>query len=221
MTKHSALLAAAILLTLAACDRPLTAEYTATEAPNRLTIDDASRNYTLRFAPGSASLARGEVEHLDRLVASGEIGGHDRITISPAGPPALAARRSETVAAVMLNHGMTVAAARLGVVPPDSAILEVERYLVSLPPCPNWSKPPSSDFTNMRMSNFGCATATNFGEMVANPADLAGGRPLGMAAGAPAAAAIARYNADKVVLPTANSALPIAAPTNAAPGAAN
>jgi hypothetical protein len=57
--------------------------------------------------------------------------------------------------------------------------------------------------------------------MVADPADLASGQPLGMAAGQPAAAAVYRYNTDKVVLPTPNSALPIAASTNAAPGGNN
>jgi type IV pilus biogenesis protein CpaD/CtpE len=103
-------------------------------------------------------------------------------------------------------------------VPRDSAIVEIGRYLVSTPPCPNWSSAASSDFTNLHPSNFGCSTATDFGEMVANPTDLVSGQPLGMAAGQPAAAAVNRYNTDKVVLPTANSALPIAAPTNAAPG---
>jgi hypothetical protein len=57
--------------------------------------------------------------------------------------------------------------------------------------------------------------------MIANPADMASGRPLGLAAGQPAAAAVNRYNTDKVVLPTANSSLPIAAPTTAPPGGGN
>jgi hypothetical protein len=39
---------------------------------------------------------------------------------------------------------------------------------------------------------------------------LAGGLPLGAGAGQPAAAAVNRYLNDKVELPTANTALPIA-----------
>jgi type IV pilus biogenesis protein CpaD/CtpE len=104
------------------------------------------------------------------------------------------------------------------VVPRDSAIVEIGRYLVTAPRCPNWSGPASSDFGNVHYSNFGCATATNLGQVVASPADIASGQPLGLVAGQPAAAAVNRYNTDKVVLPTANSALPIAAPSNAAPG---
>jgi pilus assembly protein CpaD len=121
----------------------------------------------------------------------------------------------------MLRHGMTVSPVALAAVPRDSAIIEVGRYLVTLPPCPNWSGPAAADFSNMRSSNFGCATASNFGEMVASPADLASGQPLGPAEGMPAAAAVYRYKTDKVVLPTPNSSLPIAAPQTGAPGAGN
>src|ERR1019366_6262420 len=101
---------------------------------------------------------------------------------------------------------------RLGDVPANRAIIETGRYLVSLPPCPNWSKWPPDDFTNTLASNFGCATVTNLGHMVASPADLAQGRPVGLADAIPAAAAVQRYQGDKVVLPAAVSLRPIAAP---------
>jgi pilus biogenesis lipoprotein CpaD len=213
-------IAAALLLTLAACNSPVT-DYTVAEAPNQLTLNDASHSIVVHFAPGSDRLVRGEAERLGGLVAIGEIGPRDRISVSPSGPPALAARRVVTLSAQMLRYGMTVTDVPLAEVPRDSAIVEIGRYLVSTPPCPNWSGPPAADFTNMRYSNFGCSTATNLGEMVANPADLSSAQRLGMAAGQPAAAAVYRYNTDKVVLPTANSSLPIAAPTSAAPGGNN
>lgn len=54
----------------------------------------------------------------------------------------------------------------------------VRRYVVSLPGCPNWSKPPGHDYYNHVSSNFGCATATNLGLMVANPSDLITGQEL-------------------------------------------
>ena len=220
MHKNPTLFAiAAAVLVLTGCDGAVTADYTSNEAVNQLTIDNASHHFTLRFVRGTARLIPGEAERVGRLIASGQIDGHDRLTVSPAGPPALAARRVETLNSLMLRYGLTVAEMPLGEVPRDSAILNVDRYLVSLPACPNWSKPPASDFTNMRMSNFGCATVSNMGEMVANPADLVGGRPVGLAEGKPAAAAVNRYSNDKVELPTANAALPIAAPSTAAPGA--
>lgn len=210
-------LAAAFLAMLAACNSPVT-DYTSAEAPKNLTVNDASHSIIVRFVPGSERLARGQADELARLVATGEIGPSDRISVSPSGGYALAARRVTTLASLMLHYGLTVSAVPLAVVPRDSAIVEIGRYLVSTPRCPNWSGPASSDFGNVHSSNFGCATATNFGEMIANPADLASGQPLGLAAGQPAAAAVNRYNTDKVVLPTANSSLPIAAPSSAPPG---
>ena len=75
------------------------------------------------------------------------------------------------------------------------------RYVVTLPPCPNWSKEPSYDFDNSTHSNFGCANVGNLGRMVASPSDLAAGRPLEPAAGMPAAAAVNRYLSDKVIPP--------------------
>ncbi|HEY1798459.1 MAG TPA: CpaD family pilus assembly lipoprotein [Stellaceae bacterium] len=210
-------IAAALLVTLAACDAPVT-DYTNAESPNNLTLHDVSHSLVVHFAPGSDRLARGEAQRLGRLVATGEIGAHDRISVSPAGPPALAARRVTTLASEMLRYGLTIGEVPLAVVPRDSAIVDIGRYLLTTPPCPNWSGPASSDFGNVHYSNFGCSTATNLGQMVASPADIASGQPLGLAAGQPAAAAVNRYNTDKVVLPTPNSALPIAAPASAAPG---
>jgi len=100
----------------------------------------------------------------------------------------------------------------------DRAIIQSGRYMVSLPSCPNWSKQPSLDFTNANSSNFGCATASNLGMMVAYPADLAEGRPVGYADAIPAAAAVQRYQAEKIILPTSANITPIASTTSAAPG---
>jgi pilus assembly protein CpaD len=90
-------------------------------------------------------------------------------------------------------------------VAPNQAIVESVRYVVTLPPCPNWSKTPPLRYTNTHASNFGCADAVNLGLMVASPADLAEGRPLAAADGTPAAAAVNRYLNDKVTLPSATS----------------
>ncbi len=220
MKNTLSLIASALLVALAACNSPVT-DYTTAEAPKNLTLNDASHSILVHFLPGSDRLARGEPERLRQLVATGEIGPHDRISVSPSGVPALAARRVTALSSEMLRYGIIVSTVPLAQVPRDSAIVDIGRYLVSMPACPNWSSPPAADFTNMRQSNFGCANVTNFGQMVADPADLASGQPLGMAAGQPAAAAVNRYNTDKVVLPTANSSLPIAAPASAAPGAGN
>ena len=102
-----------------------------------------------------ALAAAGEVARLARLVASGEIARSDRISVAPAGPPVLAAHRVARIGYEMLRYGITVGTVPVAEVPRDSAIVEIDRHLVTLPPCPNWSSPAAADFTNMKNSNFG------------------------------------------------------------------
>lgn len=213
------LAAAALLLGLGACGLPVN-DYTAAEADTRLAVTDASHRVTVRFIRGSDRLAPGEARRLHDMIARGEIDGRDRVLVSPSGAPGIAERRFAALHREFLHDGIVVAAQPLADVPRDAALIEVGRYLVTLPRCPNWSKPAAADFTNMPLSNDGCATASNLSLMVANPADLAGGRPLSPGDGKPAAAAVERYLADKVQLPAVNTALPIPAAATAAPGAA-
>ena len=77
--------------------------------------------------------------------------------------------------------------------------LVLERYLVTLPPCPDWSRQSGTDFANLPHSNFGCATETNLGLMVAEPRDLVRGRGLAPADGVQQAEGIVRYRTGKVV----------------------
>jgi len=78
----------------------------------------------------------------------------------------------------------------------------VRRYAVTLPGCPNWSKPPGHDYYNHVSSNFGCATASNLGLMVANPSDLRTGQKLEPADPYYNTALMKRYrDGEKVPLP--------------------
>jgi pilus assembly protein CpaD len=208
---------AAILLALAAC-RPGVAEYSEVEAPKQLTLDNASTRIDVRFAPGSSQLLAGDAARLRRLAAGGNIAPSDRVIVSAAGGPGLAAARFETIAAELLHYRVVATQLPGGTVPANRAIVQTGRYLVTTPPCPNWSKASATDFTNTASSNFGCATATNFARMVASPADLAEGRPLGLADAIPAAAAVQRYQSDKVVLPTGAAVGPIAGSAAPPPG---
>lgn len=74
----------------------------------------------------------------------------------------------------------------------------VDRHLVVLPPCPDWSRRSGTDFANQPHTNFGCAVQTNLGLMVAEPRDLERGRPLGPADGTREAEAIVRYRTGEV-----------------------
>ena len=208
----------AIALALAAC-APGAAEYTKSEAPNRLQVDGAASQLAIAFAPGSARLAAGEAARLDRLVANGGIQRADRVAIAASGPPALADARVAAISSRLLRWGIAADARPIAAVPTNRAVVMVGRYAVTLPPCPNWSMPRANDFTNEPPSNFGCATAVNLGLMVASPGDLAQGRSLAAADGKPAAAAVDRYLNDKVVLPEEVTLGPIAASPSTPPPA--
>jgi pilus assembly protein CpaD len=199
----------AIALVLAAC-APAAAEYTKSEAPNRLQVEGAVSTVEIAFVPGAASLSAFQGARLDRLVAAGAIRPADRVIVAASGAPALAAAREAVVASRLLRWGIVADARPLSAVPPNRAIVTVGRYAVMLPPCPNWSMPRANDFTNAPPSNFGCATAVNLGLMVASPADLVAGRQLAPVDGKPAAAAVERYLDDKVTpLPTEANLGPI------------
>jgi pilus biogenesis lipoprotein CpaD len=202
MNKHPHLVAGALLLALAACT-PLAAQYTASEAPKNLVVDNASSRIDLRFAPGSSRLYPRDAWRLRVLAANGTIAPSDSVTVAAGGGPRLAAARFATISSALLSYGITARPQQLAGVPANVAILETGRYLVTLPACPDWSKEATVRFTNSPASNFGCATAVDLGMSVANPADLAEGRPAGLAEGEPASTAVDRYLAGKVALPTA------------------
>src|SRR5207253_10868873 len=176
------------------------AEFTRSEAPNRLRLDDASVRVDVRFAAGSARLLPGDAQKLRAMAASGVIAPNDRVQVAMGGGPGLVAARLDTIAAELVPYAIIVTALPLAGMPANLAIVEVGRYLVTLPPCPNWSKDPGADFTNSPASNFGCATTINIGRMAASPSDLVSGDPLGPAAGQPAVAAVQRYLTDKVTV---------------------
>jgi pilus assembly protein CpaD len=127
----------------------------------------------------------------------------------------LAARRNESVATFLAELGLADVATTTNAygeaVPADAGSgpeawgrnrrveLVLERYLVTLPACPDWSRRSGLDFDNQPLSNLGCATTTNLGLMVADPKDLVRGRPLDRADGVQQAEAIVRYRTGKVV----------------------
>jgi len=211
------LFAVGFVLTVSAC---LPAEYTDNEAPKNLTLDNASAHLDLRFAPGSSHLGARDAARLRAMAATGGIAPADRVTVAVGGSPALATARYEAIAAELLRYRVVAMPRIPAPVGPNQAIVESERYLVTLPKCPNWSKFPADRYDNAYPSNFGCANAVNLGMSVASPADVVEGRPLAMADGQPAAAAVNRYLNDRVQLPTAAAIGPLAAPSIQAPGGA-
>jgi pilus assembly protein CpaD len=201
----------AILLTLAiaAC----ATDYTKSEAPNNLRVDGAETRVDLSFVSGSARLSPGEAARLDRLIATGIIRPADRVAIAVAGPPHLAEQRAAGISSALLAYGIVADTLPLETVRANHAIIEVGRYAVTLPPCPNWSSPPNATYTNALTSNWGCAASTNLGLMVANPADLVSGRALAPADAVITSNAVKLYLADKVKTPPTPTASPFAPTT--------
>jgi pilus assembly protein CpaD len=201
-----------LMLGLAAC----VTQYSKSEAPNSLQVDEALSRVDLAFAPGSARLARPEA--IGQLVASGRLRPNDRVTIAAAGSPGLAEARAAAVSRQLLGYGIVADTVTGQTVAPNHAIIGISRYSVTLPPCPDWSQPPTYDFGNAHSSWYGCTDATNLGLMVANPGDLVSGRPLGPADGQPAVMAVERYRNDRIKQPPAPTASPFAAPTGGGGG---
>ncbi|HTV87453.1 MAG TPA: CpaD family pilus assembly lipoprotein [Stellaceae bacterium] len=193
--------AAGALLAVAAC-QPLPASYTAAEAPKAITLSNATAHFAVRFLPGSARLLPSDAVRLRAAIARGMIMPSDRVAVAAAGPPALAAARVATLTRELLRYRIVADAFAPAALPPNAAIIDSVRYLVTLPPCPNWSKPPGGDFTNTPPSNFGCATADNLALMAASPADLVRGRQLAPADGSVAERAAYLYERHAISEPT-------------------
>jgi pilus biogenesis lipoprotein CpaD len=204
MIKIGHSIAVPLILALGAC----ATDYSKSEAPNNLRVDGAETRVDLSFIPGSARLTRPDA--IQQLVAAGRILPADRVTVSAAGPPRLAEQRTAAISRALLAYGIVAEASPLEAPPANHAVIGVGRYTVTLPPCPNWSSPPTAAYTNAHNSNWGCAAATNLGLMVASPADLVSGRTLAPADGQPAVNAVQRYMTDRVKQPPAPTASPFA-----------
>jgi pilus assembly protein CpaD len=161
-------------------------------------VDDVQYFHAVRFLPDSSRLEGLERERLDDFLARLQAGPGD--TIRVAGGGAGDARRVETITAYLVHRDLQprVAAETSAEAPaPDMVSVIVERYAVTLPPCPDWSDRPGRTWNNAVSRNWGCATATNLGLMVAEPGDLVTGRDAGLMDGQFSVLAIQRYRAGK------------------------
>ena len=198
-------LLAIVFLALAAC-RPAATEWTESEAPKYLRLDNASASVNVRFAPGSAHMLPADAARLRSMVATGAIQPSDRVMVAVGGSPGPAEARRDAISVALLHYGIVTSPSALTGVATSHAVIEIGRYLVTTPRCPNWSKAPGTDFANSFPSNWACATQTNLGQMVASPSDLASGQPLSPALGPTEVAAVDRYLTDRVKPPRASSA---------------
>ncbi len=192
-------------------------------SPKQLEVDRAEYRHAVYFETDRAEIPGGEQDRLLTFLASVDPSASDTLRLEGHADERatdlynleLASRRAEAVTAFLRQHGfkdLTVTTAAYGEAVPAVAgtgpevwrqnrrvELVFERYLVTLPACPDWSRESGTDFANLPHSNYGCATQSNLGLMVAEPKDLVRGRTLGPADGVHQAEGIVRYRTGKVV----------------------
>ena len=182
-----------------------------------LEVDRASYRHAIYFATDQDNLGGAEQ---DRLIAflqavrpevdeSIRIEGHADERAGDLYNLDLAARRIDTVKRFLEDNGINrkhIHASSFGERVPVATgndedawrqnrrvEIVLERYVVTPPACPDWSRKTGVDYANGPHSNFGCATAANLGLMIDNPRDLVEGRRLGPADGIHQAEGIVRY----------------------------
>jgi pilus biogenesis lipoprotein CpaD len=218
---------AALSIALAACSSSdmtpdPTVGWLAASSPKALEVDHAEYRHRIYFATDRDQIAPGEQ---DRLLAfldavrpkRGEgirIEGHADERASDLYNLDLSSRRVGAVRRFLQDRGLSAAGLsssafgeRAPAAPghdPEAlrqnrrVELVVDRYLVTPPACPDWSRRSGLDYANQPHSNLGCATQTNLGLMIAEPKDLVRGRRLDGADGAQQAAGMDRYRDGKV-----------------------
>jgi len=179
-------------------------EWSKAQAPKQNRVSVAKQEHIVRFAHGRAELSPAEAAQLADFLGNQAAQSSSGATISvgPAtGPSGIGNSRERTIRDALARRGYR----QIDVIHTGSdtgganqVAVVVNRYVVTTPRCPDFSKAPEYNYTNTTGSNFGCASAHNLGVMVADPADLARGRPTGAQDGTQAVLGVQRYRTGKV-----------------------
>jgi pilus assembly protein CpaD len=184
------LLTLMVLVAISGCkataDRPLS-EYT-----QKNKVDLVRFEHEVMYRNGARDPSNSERARLDAFFRNIQVGAGDAILLdggSPGQRIALGARLAYRHLSVQ-QTGVNGTPGRVNVL--------VERYIVTTPTCPNWSKPVGEDSENTPMTGFGCSNTANLGMMVVNPRDLVRGSTPGPSDGEAVSAAVRRYREGKV-----------------------
>ncbi len=186
-------------------------------SPKRLEVDRAQYRHVVYFNTDRDEIRADERDRLLAFLEAVQPMNHDGISLEGHADERandvynidLAARRIDTVKQFLSKKGLDdsrIHASAFGERLPASpgsdehawsrnrrVEIVLDRFVVTPPACPDWSRRSGLDFANQPHSNFGCATETNLGMMIANPKDLIRGRKLGSADGVHQAEGIVRY----------------------------
>lgn len=186
-------------------------------SPKKLEVDQAQYRHLVYFNTDRDEIRGDERDRLLAFIAAVQPTKDDSIRLEGHADERandlynieLAARRIDSVKAFLAEAGLksgSIQASAFGERLPASqgndegawsrnrrVEIVLERYVVTPPACPDWSRRSGLDYSNQPLSNYGCATETNLGLMIANPRDLVRGRGLGPADGVHQAEGIVRY----------------------------
>jgi len=178
------------MLFLAGCitpsaDRPVTAY----KQVNK--VDFVRFDHDVMYRNGEPRPSAAEMERLTAFLRDTQTGVGDAVFVAGGSPD-----QRRKLGAHLASNRLDVRDVGENGAPGRVSVI-VERYIVTPPACPDWSKPVGEDFENTPGANFGCAITSNLGMMVANPGDLLRGRDPGASDGTAVTAAIRRYREGK------------------------
>lgn len=185
-----------ILMTLLVIAAVAGCKATADRAPSAYTkenkVDLVRFEHDVMYNNGARDPSAAERAKLDTFLRDIRIGSGDYILLDGGSPDqriALGARLAYQHLNVQQTHVDGS---------PGRVTVLVERYVVTPPRCPDWSKPMGEDSENTPMAGFGCANTANLGMMVVNPRELVRGTSPGPSDGEAVSSAIRRYREGKV-----------------------
>ncbi len=193
----------AAVLGLSACGDSAP-EFSPLDSPKTNRVSVTRQEHVVRFAHGRSDLDPAEQARLAEFLSTqgSQASGGAVISVGPStGPSGVVGARERAIREALARRGYRqVDTVHTGsdTGGANQAIVAVNRYVVTTPRCPDFSKPTESNYTNTTHSNFGCASAHNLGVMVADPADLARGRSEGAQDGTQAVLGVQRYRTGKV-----------------------
>jgi pilus assembly protein CpaD len=167
------------------------------EVPKPITITLLKLTHDVPFEGETVGLEGRQQADLDAFLASSEARAGDPAYVESDGSP-LGEARAANLAEQLTSRGFATQVIRDTTTPAHQVRVVLERYVATMPVCPDWSHVSWETFKNQTSSNFGCATADDLAAMVADPRDLAVGRPLASAPGEAAAKPVERYRAGAV-----------------------
>jgi pilus assembly protein CpaD len=188
---------AMIVLGLTSCAEPRPEPRLLAE-PAALQVEKTAATHTILVnASGQASAS--ERQRLNGFIAAIGADRPESLHITVSGPQS--EQRLRNVSKLLVADG--VVSKKITLVSgtgdrPGAIKVAVERYVVRPPQCPEWSAEEVAGFDNTTRSNFGCANLANFAAMLADPRDLLAPRYSPYGDGTVGAAAIERYQTDKL-----------------------